>query len=127
MEQNANETKSQAPAPAKRSKGFVIVLVLLVVVGGWFGITTYIHGLHHEETMRWQCLEICFLHSRRRNKFREGHSYALRKSAGSAGLIFSRSTRSPAQNEFREGHLYILRQILYPICSEKIFSSVPPW
>jgi membrane fusion protein, multidrug efflux system len=34
----------------KRSKSFIIVLVLLLVGGGTFGITKYIHGLHHEET-----------------------------------------------------------------------------
>lgn len=34
----------------KRSKTFIIVLGLLVVAGGWFGITKYIHGKHHEET-----------------------------------------------------------------------------
>jgi len=47
------ETKNQQPNssnPKKRSKGFVIVLVLLVIFGGWFGISKYIHGQHHEET-----------------------------------------------------------------------------
>ena len=34
----------------KRIKSFIIVLVLLLVGGGTFGITKYIHGLHHEET-----------------------------------------------------------------------------
>jgi membrane fusion protein (multidrug efflux system) len=37
-------------APKKRSKTFLIVLILLVVVGGTFGVKTYIHGQHHEET-----------------------------------------------------------------------------
>src|SRR5258706_14477590 len=36
--------------PKKRSNGFVIVLALLVIGGGWFGISTYIHGKHHQET-----------------------------------------------------------------------------
>src|SRR5258706_10721484 len=36
--------------PKKRSKTFIIILVLLVIVGGWFGITKYIHSQHHEET-----------------------------------------------------------------------------
>jgi membrane fusion protein (multidrug efflux system) len=40
----------ESEAPKKRSKTFLIVLILLVVVGGFFGIKTYIHGLHHEET-----------------------------------------------------------------------------
>ncbi|RBL89613.1 HlyD family secretion protein [Chitinophaga flava] len=37
-------------APKKRSKGFVIVLAALVLGGGAFGISKYIHSLHHEET-----------------------------------------------------------------------------
>jgi len=37
-------------APKKRSKTFLIVLILLLVVGGWFGISKYIHAQHHEET-----------------------------------------------------------------------------
>jgi membrane fusion protein (multidrug efflux system) len=36
--------------PKKKSKTFLIVLILLVVAGGAFGITKYIHSLHHEET-----------------------------------------------------------------------------
>lgn len=58
--QKTNEVKSvnhtpamaaQEPAePKKRSKAFVFVLALLVLGGGSFGITKYIHGLHHEET-----------------------------------------------------------------------------
>ncbi|MEP7141514.1 MAG: HlyD family secretion protein [Ferruginibacter sp.] len=60
MEQNVtelkvNETPAQpvkqiAEAPKKKSKVFIIVLVLLVVGGGWFGISKYIYGLHHEDT-----------------------------------------------------------------------------
>jgi membrane fusion protein, multidrug efflux system len=38
------------PAPKKSNKGFIIALVVLVVVGGAFGGSKYIHGLHHEET-----------------------------------------------------------------------------
>lgn len=34
----------------KRNKTFLIVLIVLVVAGGTFGITNYLHGLHHEET-----------------------------------------------------------------------------
>src|ERR1043165_5371248 len=34
----------------KRSKTFLIVLILLLAGGGWFGISKYIHALHHEET-----------------------------------------------------------------------------
>ena len=36
--------------PRTKSKGFIIMLILLVVFGGWFGITKYIHAQHHEET-----------------------------------------------------------------------------
>jgi len=34
----------------KRNPVFIIVLGLLLIAGGWFGITKYQHGLHHEET-----------------------------------------------------------------------------
>lgn len=40
----------ESEAPKKKSKVFIIVLSLLVLVGGWFGMNKYIHGLHHEET-----------------------------------------------------------------------------
>ncbi|NLU92180.1 HlyD family secretion protein [Chitinophaga sp. Ak27] len=40
----------ETTAPKKRSKGFIIVLAALVIGGGAFGITKYIHALHHEET-----------------------------------------------------------------------------
>lgn len=49
-----NHTPSMAgietAEPKKRSKGFVIVLAALVIVGGGFGITKYLHAQHHEET-----------------------------------------------------------------------------
>lgn len=51
---SSNHTPAMAVAepaqPKKRSKGFVIVLAALVIGGGAFGITKYIHALHHEET-----------------------------------------------------------------------------
>ena len=54
MDQNTTETTQTAPKPEapkkKRSKGFIIVLALLVIFGGWFGISKYQHGLKHEET-----------------------------------------------------------------------------
>ncbi len=55
MEQNTNENpghiqKAAEDKPKKRSKVFIIILVLLVVAGGWFGITKYLHGQKHEET-----------------------------------------------------------------------------
>lgn len=37
-------------APKKKNRGFLIVLSLLVVAGGGFGLTKYIHAQHHEET-----------------------------------------------------------------------------
>jgi membrane fusion protein (multidrug efflux system) len=37
-------------APKKKSKAFLFVLIGLVVVGGSFGISKYIHAQHHEET-----------------------------------------------------------------------------
>lgn len=36
--------------PKKRSKTFLIILILMILLGGWFGITKYIHAQHHEET-----------------------------------------------------------------------------
>lgn len=44
-----NETTNGA-TPKKRNPVFIIILAALVVGGGWFGISKYIHGLHHEET-----------------------------------------------------------------------------
>ena len=55
MEQNTTETQttkaiSQNEPTKKRSKVFIIILVLLIIFGGWFGITKYVHSKHHEET-----------------------------------------------------------------------------
>jgi membrane fusion protein (multidrug efflux system) len=41
---------AEGEAPKKKSKGFVIALIVLVAVGGTFGISKYIHALHHQET-----------------------------------------------------------------------------
>ncbi len=57
-EVNTNHTAAAAAAsaaatpqaPKKVNKRFTIVLILLVLVGGTFGITKYIHAQHHEET-----------------------------------------------------------------------------
>jgi membrane fusion protein (multidrug efflux system) len=43
-------TGHHAPEPKKNNKRFIIVLALLVLVGGTFGITKYIHAQHHEDT-----------------------------------------------------------------------------
>ncbi len=55
MENNTAEMKhakstAQEQAPKKTNKRFILVLGILVAVGGTFGISKYIHGLHHEET-----------------------------------------------------------------------------
>lgn len=47
MENSTNETKT---APKKRNLVFIIILAVLVIGGGWYGISKYRHGLHHEET-----------------------------------------------------------------------------
>ena len=39
-----------AAQPNKKSKIFLIILIVMILLGGWFGITKYVHGLHHEET-----------------------------------------------------------------------------
>ncbi|HEY1201386.1 MAG TPA: biotin/lipoyl-binding protein, partial [Niastella sp.] len=47
----ATTQKSGADAtPKKKSRTFLIVLIALVIVGGAFGITKYMHAKHHEET-----------------------------------------------------------------------------
>lgn len=52
MEPKVIETEktTEVKEPKKKSKGFLIVLILLVVFGGWFGISKYTHAQHHEET-----------------------------------------------------------------------------
>jgi membrane fusion protein, multidrug efflux system len=55
MEETVNAPQQQkhiAPpaAPKKSSKKFIIVLGLLLVAGGWFGISKYLHAQKHEET-----------------------------------------------------------------------------
>jgi membrane fusion protein, multidrug efflux system len=50
MEPNTNETKTAQPPAKKTNKTFAIILILVVIAGGWFGISKYIHGQHHEET-----------------------------------------------------------------------------
>ena len=48
--QNETSNKSVEAAPKKRSKTFPIVLIVLLLVGGWFGTSKYLHAQHHEET-----------------------------------------------------------------------------
>src|SRR5664279_2664161 len=45
------ETNGKVTAePKKRSKVFLIILILMVLLGGWFGISKYTYAQHHEET-----------------------------------------------------------------------------
>src|SRR4249920_405606 len=48
--QNETPNKSVEAAPKKRSKTFPVVLIVLLLVGGWFGTSKYLHAQHHEET-----------------------------------------------------------------------------
>ncbi|HTB51879.1 MAG TPA: HlyD family secretion protein [Ferruginibacter sp.] len=51
MAQNeTNKPETTTEAPQKRNVVFPIILALLVIVGGWFGISKYIHAQHHAET-----------------------------------------------------------------------------
>ena len=45
-----NTQNTEQEAPKKKSNVFLIVLIVLVLVGGGFGLTKYIHAQHHEET-----------------------------------------------------------------------------
>lgn len=44
------ETENEQESPKKRSKLFLIILVVMILGGGWFGVSKYIHAQHHEET-----------------------------------------------------------------------------
>src|SRR6478735_4709671 len=44
------QNKNSNAAPKKRSKTFLLVLIVLIIAGGAFGISKYIHAKHHEET-----------------------------------------------------------------------------
>lgn len=46
----ATNTSTATTAPKKRNPVFIIVLAVLVIGGSWFGISKYIHSLHHEDT-----------------------------------------------------------------------------
>lgn len=37
-------------ASKKRSKSFLIILIVVLIAGGWFGISKYMYAIHHEET-----------------------------------------------------------------------------
>ncbi|KAA9039523.1 HlyD family secretion protein [Ginsengibacter hankyongi] len=36
--------------PKKKSKVFLIILIVMILGGGWFGISKYTYAMHHEET-----------------------------------------------------------------------------
>lgn len=44
------QTIATTGAKPKKSIVFPIILAVLIIGGGWFGISKYIHGQHHEET-----------------------------------------------------------------------------
>ncbi|MBO9618173.1 MAG: HlyD family secretion protein [Niabella sp.] len=44
------EQSNESTQKKKRSPIFFVILALLVVVGGYFGIKSYVHGQHHEDT-----------------------------------------------------------------------------
>jgi membrane fusion protein, multidrug efflux system len=46
----SNEQTAETAAPKKTNKRFTIILLVLVLGGGSFGVTKYIHAQHHEET-----------------------------------------------------------------------------
>ncbi len=50
LTENITGQQSEEAPARKRNYIFLIILALLVIVGGWFGISKYIHSLHHEET-----------------------------------------------------------------------------
>lgn len=47
---NNKGSQNTQEAPKKRNYRFIIVLAILVIGGGAFGISKYIHAQHHEET-----------------------------------------------------------------------------
>lgn len=45
-----NNDKEPKQEPKKRSKVFLIILILMIIAGGWFGISKYTYAKHHEDT-----------------------------------------------------------------------------
>ena len=50
MRNNSEKTETETIQPKKRSKVFLIILIIMILLGGWFGISKYTHAQHHEET-----------------------------------------------------------------------------
>jgi membrane fusion protein (multidrug efflux system) len=49
--QDMTDKKQKTEAePKKRSKVFLIILIVMILLGGWFGITKYVESQRHEET-----------------------------------------------------------------------------
>jgi len=46
----SNKNHSENEAPKSNNKRFIIVLAVLILGGGTFGVSKYIHAQHHEET-----------------------------------------------------------------------------
>ncbi len=46
----SNKNNSENEAPKKVNTRFLIILAILVIGGGGFGVTKYLHAQHHEET-----------------------------------------------------------------------------
>ncbi len=50
MKNNSEKSEIETIKPKKRSKVFLIILIIMILLGGWFGISKYTHAQHHEET-----------------------------------------------------------------------------
>lgn len=50
MSTKVSETKAEVEQPKKRKIIFPVILAILIIAGGWFGISKYTHSQHHEET-----------------------------------------------------------------------------
>ncbi len=46
----STEVNNESTAPKAKNKRFMVVLIILVIAGTIFGISKYIHSLHHQET-----------------------------------------------------------------------------
>ena len=44
-----NKKENEESSPKKRSKVFVIIMIVMLLQGGWYGITKYLESQRHEE------------------------------------------------------------------------------